>query len=59
MVVLVGSEWCPACVQMKQSVLPQLKKTDVFKQISYAEVDIDQERELGQQLTKGGRSRSC
>jgi len=54
MVVLVGAEWCPACVQMKQSVLPEVKKTDAFKQISYAEVDIDQERELGQQLTKGG-----
>ncbi len=38
---------------------PTEKKTDVFKQISYAEVDIGQERELGQQLTKGSRSRSC
>lgn len=54
MVVLVGAEWCPACVQMKQSVVPQLQKTEVFKQVSFAEVDIDQERELGQQLTKGG-----
>ncbi|MDD4785794.1 MAG: thioredoxin family protein [Pirellulales bacterium] len=54
MVVLVGAEWCPACVQMKQTVVPQLKKSEVFKQISYAEVDVDQERELGRQLTKGG-----
>lgn len=54
MVVLVGARWCPACVQMKQSVVPQLQKTDVFRQVSFAEVDIDEERELGRQLTKGG-----
>lgn len=54
MVILVGAKWCPACVQMKESVVPQLKKSGTLKQVSFAEVDLDRERELGQQLTKGG-----
>ncbi|NLS92530.1 MAG: thioredoxin family protein [Planctomycetaceae bacterium] len=54
MVVLVGAKWCPACVQMKESVVPQLKKNGTLKNIAFAEVDLDQERELGQQLIKGG-----
>jgi thioredoxin-like negative regulator of GroEL len=54
MVILVGAKWCPACVQMKDNVVPQLKKRGSLTQVSYAEVDLDRERELGQQLTKGG-----
>ncbi len=54
MVILVGAKWCPACVQMKSSVVPQLKARGSFTEVVFAEVDIDRERELGQQLTKGG-----
>ncbi len=54
MVILVGAKWCPACVQMKESVVPELKKSGTLKQVSFAEVDLDRERELGRQLTKGG-----
>lgn len=54
MVILVGAEWCPACVQMKNSVVPQLKERGALKSVSFAEVDLDRERELGRQLTKGG-----
>ncbi len=55
MVILVGAKWCPACVQMKNSVVPQLKERGSFTEVSFAEVDIDQERELGRTLTKGGK----
>lgn len=54
MVILVGAKWCPACVQMKDSVVPQLKKRGSLTEVSFAEVDLDQERELGHRLTKGG-----
>lgn len=54
MVILVGAKWCPACVQMKNSVVPQLKQRGSFTEVAFAEVDIDRERELGQQLTNGG-----
>ena len=54
MVILVGARWCPACVQMKDSVVPQLKRLGSLSEVSYAEVDLDRERELGRLLTKGG-----
>lgn len=54
LVVLVGAKWCPACVQMKNNVVPQLKERGSLTQVSYAEVDLDRERELGRLLTKGG-----
>jgi thioredoxin-like negative regulator of GroEL len=54
MLVLVGAKWCPACVQMKNSVVPQLKKRGSLSQVAFAQVDIDQEHELGRQLVKGG-----
>ncbi len=54
MVILVGAKWCPACVQMKDAVVPQLKKRGSLTEVSFAEVDIDREQKLGKQLTKGG-----
>lgn len=54
MVILVGAKWCPACVQMKESVVPQLEQRGSLKSVSFAEVDLDQEHELGRLLTKGG-----
>lgn len=53
MVVLVGAKWCPACVEMKNSVLPQVEKRGAFKRVTLALVDYDEEKELGKQLLHG------
>lgn len=55
MVILVGAKWCPACVQMKTSVVPQLKERGSLTDVSFAEVDFDRERELARTLIKGGK----
>ena len=54
LVVLVGAKWCPACVQMKRNVVPHLQSQGSLNQVSYAEVDLDRQRELGRLLTEGG-----
>jgi len=54
MLILVGAKWCPACVQMKRNIVPQLRKRGSLTKVAFAEVDLDQERDLGRQLTKGG-----
>lgn len=54
LVVLVGAKWCPACVQMKNNVVPQLKRLGSLREVSYAEVDLDRDPELARLLTKGG-----
>lgn len=54
LVIMVGAEWCPACMVMKNSIMPQVKQGSVFGQVAFAAVDLDQERELGSQLTENG-----
>jgi thioredoxin-like negative regulator of GroEL len=54
MVILVGAKWCPACVQMKNNIVPQLLKRGSLRNVAFAQVDIDKEKALGRELTKGG-----
>lgn len=54
LVVVVGATWCPACQQLKKDVLPEVKRHGVLRNVAFAEVDLDEERELGSELTEGG-----
>ena len=54
MVILVGAEWCPACVTMKNTVVPQAKRRGLLRNIAFAVVDLDRQRDLAQKLVKGG-----
>jgi len=54
MVVLVGADWCPACKQMKDNVLPQVRQHGLLRRVAFALVNLDREKELGTQLTEGG-----
>jgi len=54
MVVMVGAEWCPACKQMENNVLPQARKRGLLARVAFALVDLDRDRELGRELTAGG-----
>lgn len=54
MVILVGAEWCPACVQMKNSVIPQVARRGLLQKVAYATVNTDQQRTLAKKLMKGG-----
>ncbi len=54
MVVMVGADWCPACVAMKRNVIPQLRSRKVFRKVAFAIVNFDRNRELATELTGGG-----
>ena len=54
MVVLVGADWCPACKTMEKKVIPQVKRRGVLRRVAFAIVNLDRERRLGRQLTRGG-----
>jgi thioredoxin-like negative regulator of GroEL len=54
LVVVVGATWCPACQQMKTAVIPEVKRRGILQKVAYAEVDLDEDRELGAELTDGG-----
>ncbi len=53
-VVMVGADWCPACEQMKEEVLPQVRKRGLLGKVAFAIVNLDREKELGDQLVRGG-----
>ena len=54
LVVMVGTDWCGPCQQMKRNVLPQVREHGVLSKVSFATVNADNEAELARQLTGGG-----
>ena len=54
LVVLVGTDWCPGCVTMKNAVIPQLQRAGGLNRVSFALVNADSERELAGKLMRGG-----
>lgn len=54
LVVLVGADWCPACVQMKSNVIPQAKQDGVFDEVAFATINTDHDTELAQEMIEGG-----
>lgn len=53
MVVLVGTDWCPACRQMKQSTIPALRGSGALDEVGFVTLDSDQHPELARELMEG------
>ena len=54
LLVMVSTQWCGPCQQMKQKTLPRLAERGVLGRVAFAIVDADQEAELAQKITGGG-----
>jgi len=54
LVVLVGADWCPACVQMKNNVIPQLEKQGGLEKVNFCCINTDQQNDLAKKLMRGG-----
>ena len=54
MLVLVSAKWCPACQTMKKSVMPQILRRGLLRRCVYTVVDLDEQKNLGHELTSGG-----
>ena len=54
LVVMIGADWCPACVQMKNSALPQIAQDGVFKEVAFTVVDTDKNPEIAKQVMEPG-----
>jgi thioredoxin-like negative regulator of GroEL len=52
LVVLLGADWCPGCVQMKDRVLPKVAKAGGLAQVEYAYVDSDRQPKLAGRLSQ-------
>ena len=53
LMVVVGADWCPACVNLKATTLTSLAATGQLEDVSVAVVDQDSEPELAAQLKQG------
>lgn len=53
LVVLVGADWCPACEQMKHSVIPQVASSGALDRVAFACVNTDRQRLLTEKLLTG------
>ena len=56
MLVLVGTDWCPACVTMKQSIIPRLQRAGRLSGVVYTEVDADAQPRIARRIMSGTRS---
>ena len=53
LVVLVGADWCKACVDLKKRTMGELKKDGVLDDVVYTVVDKDERGKLASQLMRG------
>jgi len=54
MFIMVGTDWCGPCQQMKKNVLPEVRKHGMLKKVAFAMVNADREQALARKLTGGG-----
>ncbi len=54
LVVMLGADWCPACVKLKKNIMPQVAKKGGLAGVELAYVDVDKEPALAKQLVRGG-----
>lgn len=52
LVVLLGADWCPACLTMKNSILPQVTQQGALKDVEFTYVDIDRQSKLAELLAR-------
>ena len=53
MLVLIGADWCPHCVTMKNSVMPQVEQAGLLQQVSYVSLNSDRHPQLAGQMMRG------
>lgn len=54
LVVMLGADWCPACVKLKNNIMPKVAQEGGLKGVELAYVDVDKEPALAKQLVRGG-----
>ncbi len=54
MLVLVGADWCPACVTMKNTTLAKMERQGKLSDVSYVQLNSDRHQRLTSQIGSGG-----
>jgi thioredoxin-like negative regulator of GroEL len=54
LLVLVGADWCPACVSMKTGTMARLERGGKLKQVAFSIVNTDRDNKIAGGLMRGG-----
>lgn len=54
LLVLVGADWCPACVTMKNGTLARMERGGKLKNVAFSVINTDQESKVARRLMRGG-----
>jgi thioredoxin-like negative regulator of GroEL len=54
MVIMVGTDWCGPCQNMKKNVLPEVRKRGMLSKVTFAIVNADRQGKLAKKLIGGG-----
>jgi thioredoxin-like negative regulator of GroEL len=57
LLILVTADWCAPCRQMKATTIPELLSRGALSKYHFAMVDYDKEKEIADELMKGGEVR--
>ena len=53
MIVVLGAEWCPACVILKQQTIPEAQRRGALQKVELTHVNIDKQKAVAAKLLKG------
>jgi thioredoxin-like negative regulator of GroEL len=53
LMIVIGADWCQACVDLKNTTIPQMQKQGKLDGVVLTFVDIDQDPDLARQLLGG------
>ena len=54
LLVLVGADWCPACVTMKTGVLSRMERSGKLKRVAFSVLNTDRDSKLAKGVMRGG-----
>jgi thioredoxin-like negative regulator of GroEL len=53
LMIVIGADWCQACVDLKQSTIPEMQKVGKLDGVVLTYIDLDRDPELARQLLGG------
>jgi thioredoxin-like negative regulator of GroEL len=54
LLLLVGADWCPACVTMKTGTLARMERSGKLKKVAFSVLNTDNDRKIAGNVMRGG-----
>jgi thioredoxin-like negative regulator of GroEL len=54
LLVMVGADWCPACVSMKSGTLAKMERSGKLKGVAFSMLNLDRQERVARKMMNGG-----